>query len=64
MITQREAKRQILTQWDEWPAKTGSESEAEKHAFYTWLQSHHPTLLRFPGDGDKWEVVKVWLRGR
>ncbi len=49
MITQREAKRQILAQWDEWPAKTGSKSEGDKHAFYTWLQGHHPELLDFPG---------------
>jgi hypothetical protein len=29
--------------------------------FYGWLQANHPETLTFPHDGDKYQIVKLWI---
>ncbi|MDP6705408.1 MAG: hypothetical protein QF893_03605 [Alphaproteobacteria bacterium] len=64
MITQRKAKQLIQSQWDNWDAKSGAKAGGDKPAFYEWMKQNRPDLLNFPADGDRWQIVNVWLRGR
>ncbi len=62
MLTESEAKRLIIREWDNWDEKTGAKSD--KHAFYDWLKEHRPDLLHFKANADKWTLVELWLRGK
>jgi len=64
MITQRQARQLIRSEWNRWDAKSGAKFGGDKHAFYDWLKQNRANLLNFPADGDKWQIVNVWLRGR
>ena len=56
----------ILEEWDRW-AK-GNISEGQKAdeiralAFYGYLANEKQRLLEFNFAGDKWQMVKIWLR--
>lgn len=64
MLTEKDAKRIILSEWANWDAKTGAR-QADMRAFYEWLKTERPTVLHFHCTGDRWERVKIWLiRGR
>ncbi len=62
MITEREAKHRVLAQWNDWPAKTGTESDHQ--AFYQWLTEYHPEALTFHAKVDKRHLVKFWVKAQ
>jgi hypothetical protein len=54
----------ILEEWDRW----AKDSEGRKAdgiralAFYGYLANEKQRLLEFNFAGDKWQMVKIWLR--
>jgi hypothetical protein len=62
MISQRVARTTIQQLWRTWRGRTGA--PGDKRAFYEWLEREQPRLLAFKADGDKWELVKLWLFGK
>jgi hypothetical protein len=59
-------KHMIIDEWDEWAKSNitaGQRADEFKAlAFYRYLSSERITLLDFPFAGDKWPMVKIWLR--
>jgi hypothetical protein len=59
-------KGMIIDEWDRWAKDNvleGKKANGLKAlTFYGYLVSERPTLLGFPFAGDKWPMVKIWLR--
>jgi hypothetical protein len=56
----------IIDEWDQWAKnniRAGQRpNELKALAFYGFIASERPTLLGFSFAGDKWPMVKIWLR--
>jgi hypothetical protein len=56
----------VIDEWDQWAKnniRAGQRAnELKALAFYGYLTSEKPGLLEFKFAGDKWQVVKIWLR--
>jgi hypothetical protein len=44
------------------PVGLGEATVADALDFYIYMADHRPDLLDFQAAGDKWQVVKAWLR--
>lgn len=59
-------KNMVIDEWDQWakkniaPGQTANDLKAL--AFYGHLSTERPRLLGFNFAGDKWPMVKIWLR--
>jgi hypothetical protein len=65
-MKQREAKRQIVREWDRWVKsqanRSGRGSARDSLKFFVELQDARPALLDFQSRGhDKWRLVHAWL---
>ncbi len=62
MITQQQAKRGIIGEWEDWIGETSTPTGDTMFAFYVWLQQNRLDLLNFRYRGsDKWQRVHGWL---
>ena len=59
-------KNMVIDEWDQWAKKNiGPDQRAndlKALAFYGYLSTERPRLLGFNFAGDKWPMVKIWLR--
>ncbi len=59
-------KNLIIDEWDQWAKiniTVGQRANEHKaRSFYRYLRDGESTLLDFPFAGDRWEIVKIWLR--
>ena len=65
-MTQEEARREVLSHFNEWAAKTSKNVPYVEpdggFVFYSWLRANYPAALEFQAKGDKWQRVHIWLR--
>jgi hypothetical protein len=59
-------KNLIIDEWDRWAKNTipvgQRANELKALSFYRYLKDERSTLLDFPFAGDRWAIVKIWLR--
>jgi hypothetical protein len=59
-------KNMIIDEWDQWAknniAAGQRANDLKALAFYGYLSSERPRLLDFDFAGDRWPMVKIWLR--
>jgi hypothetical protein len=59
-------REMIINEWDRWVDDNvleGQKADGLKAlAFFEHLASARPKLLDFSFAGDKWPIVKIWLR--
>jgi hypothetical protein len=57
------AKQLIIAEWHTWAKKRGAYTITDMQIFYfAWLKQNRPELLTFKCDGERWPVVRTWLR--
>ena len=66
MLLKKDAERQIIEAWDNWPKKPDTRSERElglaMQSFYYELERKNSPLLRFRDNrAQKWQTFKCWL---
>jgi hypothetical protein len=60
-IKRDDAERAVRTVWEQWRAAhlphDRQANGTDAFAFFGWLQSQRPDLLRFRYRGDKWQAI-------
>jgi hypothetical protein len=67
-MNNRETEEQVVKEFDAWAKRTCAPAKlptgTEALAFFDYLRSERPHLLKFSFSGDRWTVVRGWLRRR
>jgi hypothetical protein len=61
-----DAKIAVEAAWHEWKRQRGFQHDDVPSGtvgleFFLYLKGHHPDLLDFEYQGDKWQIVHSWL---